>query len=506
MSNEIRPPAPGQTAGTARSRADSPWRSIWRLSWPQVLEMLANFLVGFADVYVAGLLNKEVQASIGLITSALFFMLIIATATANGAVAAISQSVGAGKELRARRYTGLALEIGLVCGILFVAAGFLLKDAFLALLQVPEEIRGVTSYFLEVYLLLLPAYYVIIVSDAAFRARREVLVPLYSMLIITVLNTYLDFGLGLGMFGLPRMGFKGLAWATFAAICAGALFNLAVLRARGRLERRAFPPWRWIKPALSYLARVAWPSGLMQVLWQTGYLVLFAIVAALPTGAVTAMAGMTAGLRIESILFLPGFALNMTASVLVGNALGAGRFDEAKAYAWRILVFGIVAIGLLTLGVWQAAPQLAALLSPEADVRLEMLDYLRYNLMAIPFTLTSMILGGAFVGAGATIYNLAIFGVSIWLIRLPLAWFLGHRVLGEADGVWIAQLASQAVQATALLWFFQFSDWGRFALRSRRRAAAGVPANGVLEPPICPPGEEPRPSTSETEESNVRSV
>ena len=45
---------------------------------------------------------------------------------------------------------------------------------------------------------------------------------------------------------------------------------------------------------------------------------------------VSALAGMTAGIRIESLLFLPGFAFNMTASILVGHELGAGRPDEAK--------------------------------------------------------------------------------------------------------------------------------------------------------------------------------
>ena len=40
----------------------SPWRGIWQLSWPMLLMMVFNFLVGFTDVYVAGLVGPEVQA------------------------------------------------------------------------------------------------------------------------------------------------------------------------------------------------------------------------------------------------------------------------------------------------------------------------------------------------------------------------------------------------------------------------------------------------------------
>ena len=470
---------------------DAPWRTIWRLAWPQVLMMFFNFLIGFVDVYVAGLLDVEVQASLGLITSCLFFLLIVATAAANGAVAAISQSLGAGRRARALRFVGLSLAAGLFCGVALAGLGVLGQGLFLAVLQVPPEIQEVTRYFLGVYLLLLPVYYPFLVGNAVFRARRQVMVPLYAMGLSAALNTVLDFGLGLGRFGLPALGFRGLAWATYGSVCAGAALVFWMLRREGLLTRSALPAWRWARPALAYLFRVAWPAGLMQVLWQTGFLVLFAITAALPTGNITALAGMTAGLRVESILFLPGFAFNMTASVLVGNFLGANRPAEAKAFGYRIWGVGVGSIGLLTLAVWQFVPQIAALLSPEAAVQAQMRSYLFYNFLAIPFTLTSMTLGGAFVGAGATIYNLAIFGTTVWALRLPLAWWLGHRLLGRAEGVWMAQLASQVVQSMTLLYFYQFGNWQRFALTRVRRKTPEPPVKGAVGEPSALCAEDP---------------
>lgn len=462
---------------------DAPWRTIWRLAWPQVLMMFFNFLIGFVDVYVAGMLDVRVQASLGLIDSCLFFLLIVAVAAASGAVAAVSQSLGAGRKARALRFIGLTLAAGFLCGLLLAGLGYLGQDLFFAILQVPPEISGVTRYFFSVYLLLLPVYYLLLTSNAVFRARRQVMVPLYAMGLSATLNTVLDFGLGLGLWGLPDLGFRGLAWATYGSVCAGAALNLWVLRGQGLLVRAALPAWRWAKPALAYLFRVAWPAGLMQVLWQTGFLVLFAITAALPADNINALAGMTAGLRVESILFLPGFAFNMTASVLVGNFLGAGRPAEAKAFGYRIWGVGVASIGLLTLAVWQFVPEISALLSPEPAVQAQMESYLFYNFLAIPFTLTSMILGGAFVGAGATIYNLAVFGTTVWGLRLPLAWFLGHKLLGRAEGVWMAQLASQMVQSMTLLYFYQFGNWRRFALGGRRRKTPEPPVKGAVGEP-----------------------
>ncbi len=452
--------------------AVSPYKIIWKLSWPQMLTMFFHFWIGFVDVYVAGMLDRDVQASLGLIAQSLFFFLILAIAVANGSVAAISQSQGAGLHKRVRRYVGLCLEMAVCFGALILCAGFLLKDFFLDLIQVPPELTGITVYFLEVYLLVLPAYYLLVVTNAVFRARKKVFPPLYAMIIITVANTLGDFGLGLGLWGLPALGYKGLAWTTFFAVFLGAAFNLMVLRRERLIQKESFPPWRWIRRAAPYLFKVAWPSGMMQLLWQTGYLVLFAITASLPHGNITALAGMAAGVRIESLLFLPAFALNMTAGILVGNFLGEGKPGEAKRFGYRIWRIGLIFICVATIGVWLGVTPVAALLSPDPAVRLEIVNYLFYNLLAMPFTLTAMVFGGVFVGAGATIYNMGIFGAAVWCVRLPLAYILGHRVFGTATGVWAAMFVSMAVQAMVMLYFYSAKDWARFSMVKRNRVPA----------------------------------
>lgn len=447
-------------------------RLIWSLSWPQMLMMLFHFLIGFVDVWVAGRIDHRVQAGLGIITQSLFFFLVIATAVAGGGVAAISQSMGAGKTRRAERYVGLCLIIAVAFGLVFPLLGLPAKDLFVRALQVPEDIAPLTGYILEVFLYTLPPYYLLIVLNAVFRARREVMVPLYAMILVTIVNTSMDFGLGLGLWGLPKLGVQGIVWATFTSISLGAAFSLYMLRRDGTLRRAIFAPWRWVRCAFPYLFKVAWPAGLMQIVWHSGYLVLFAITASLPENSVMALAGMAAGARVESILFLPAFAFNLTASVLVGNYLGAGKPLEAKRVGLRILLIGLVLICIVALVVWQFMEPIAAFIAPKAEVQAEALGYLYYNILAIPFTLTTMILAGALGGAGATLYNLLGMGLGTWLVRLPLAYVLGHWVYGNSTGVWISMLASQACQATILYYIFTRWNWQRFAMSKTRNGSS----------------------------------
>ncbi len=136
---------------------NSPYKTIWNLSWPQILMMLFHLMIGLVDVWVASKLGREIQASMGMISQSLFFFLVIAMATANGSVAAISQSIGAGMMLRAKRYVGLCFIIGAILGLIIFAIGFPYRNGILTILQVPDEMRHVMEYFIEVFLYLVPS-------------------------------------------------------------------------------------------------------------------------------------------------------------------------------------------------------------------------------------------------------------------------------------------------------------------------------------------------------------
>nr|WP_235185565.1 MATE family efflux transporter [Desulfonatronum thiodismutans] len=446
----------------------SPTKAIWRLAWPQVVMMLFHFLIGFVDVWVAGRISRDVQASMGMVSQSFFIFLVVATAVSNGTVAAISQSYGAGLIHRVQRYVGLSLQTAAVFGAGLLVFGYAFQGTLIRILQTPESMLPIMTYLLGVYLLVLPAYYLFIIGNAILRAQQLVLYPLYCMMLVAGLNTFGDFALGLGMFGFPELGYKGLAWSTFGSVLAGGLFNVWILRRRGLLVRRSFAPWKWIRCAFPYLFQVAWPAGVMQLVWHSAYITLFSITASLPEGSVVALAGMSAGMRVESLMFLPGFAFNFTAGILVGHYLGARKPEEAKRMGYRILGQGLLVICLLTVVLWQFLEPIAAFVAPDPDVRDEAVNYLRYNLAAMPFLLISMILGGALTGAGATIYQSLIMGGSAWLVRIPLAFVLGHMIFVQATGIWLAMFLSMAVQALCVAYVYQFWNWQRFAMRKQR--------------------------------------
>lgn len=431
--------------------------------------MLFQFLVGFTDVTVAGYIDPHLQGALGIINQCQFFLLVIGLALVNGGLAAMSQSLGAKLPLRAKRYVGLLFKLSLLFSVLTLVLGLFFARDLLRLLHVPPAIFDLTQELWILYLGIIPASYLSFTTVAVFRAHKNVLVPLVSIMAVCLVNAIADLGLGLGWFGMPVLGARGLIYASVFSVAIGALFNTAVLFRRGIVSRQSFAPWRWERRALPYILKVAVPAGSSQMLWQLGYLTLFLITNTLPGNSVAAVSGLTVGLRIEGMLFLPTMAFSFTGSILVGHCLGAGNRAEAKRVGLRVTIAGALCMSLMALCLFPFVPGIAAFISPD-DLAVQGVaaSYMLYNLLAAPFTATSMIMGGIFSGAGATLFSLGAFAAGTWLVRLPLAWYMGHVAWHDASGVFAAMLVSQVVQSCLCLYLFFRRDWYRFASTAKR--------------------------------------
>ena len=439
-------------------------KAIWRLTWPQMLMMYILFFSGVITIWVAGQISSDAQAALGLVTQCAIFLMVVIMAISSGATAAISQSLGMGKTLRARLYIVTTVLGSLGLGVVMSALALLLEDQILSLIKTPEQILPMARRILRVSIIGLPLQYVYSCSGVMFRATRLVLPPLWVSAIICVFNFVFALGFGLGKFGFPNFGYMGLIWVNVACSGLGALLNCLLLIRSGYLQFGRLPDLKWLKWAAPYLIKVALPAGAAQIVWQSGYLTLFVLVASLPRDNVSALAGLTAGLRAEALIFMPGMAFNMTASILVGNSLGQGKPKRARRIGLQLTAVAAIIMSVIALFVWPFREEIAEFLSRDEATRSQIISYLSYNLVSTPFTIASQVMGGIMIGAGATVYNLVIYGGSFWLIRLPLGWLLGHIVWQSSSGVFAAMVASQVIQTFAMLYVVLRRDWQKHAM------------------------------------------
>ena len=441
-----------------------PYKSIWELVWPQTAAILCMLVISLTDIYVGGKISSEVQASFGISAQLHALFMVLGTSLGTGAMASVSQSIGANRYKRARLYSGFVLIYALLMAILLALAGYAFRYPIMELLQVEESMLEPAIIFFNYVLFCLPFQYIYYLSSVLFRATKEVIKPLLIIIVIAVLNIFGDFAFGLGYFGCPAWGGEGIAFTTLFSYAFGAVLSVIALHKDNIFEKYIIPPLAWMKKAAPYLFRVSLPALTMQFLWQLGYLVLFGIVAALPD-SVSALAGLTAGMRIESILFMPAIAFNATASIMVGNALGAGKKEDAKKIGLAIILFGTILMTTVGLCMMPFVDILTQFFSSDLDAQWNIKVYVYINIICTPFTVAGLVVNGIMVGAGATVYALIINPVCVWCIRLPLGILLAHTLGYGSIGVYVVMLFSMAIQSTAMFLVFLKANWKRYTLR-----------------------------------------
>jgi Na+-driven multidrug efflux pump len=199
--------------------------------------------------------------------------------------------------------------------------------------------------------------------------------------------------------------------------------------------------------------------ALLQVSWNAGNIVLYNILGRLHEGSITAMAAFTSGLRIEALIYMPMFALNMAASVLTGQNLGAGDPGRAEKIGWKISYIGVAFVSLMSLLIFIWADNVASPIAQDRYVLEETVRYLRIMMLSEPLMALSLIMGGCLQGAGDTKGVMLVIVSALWIIRLPLAYVLAVSAGYGAFGVWMAMVISMCFQGTLMTLRFRKGRW-----------------------------------------------
>lgn len=409
----------------------------WSVSWPLTVIMFFEFLMGLTDVYIAGKVSKEIQATYGFVIQLYFVLIVIANALTVGTVSVVSRLFTSRNQndLTQAIFSSLTATAG--AGIVLVAGGFFFSPVIIHFVNIPDELKYLAVPFIKIYSVGLFFHYLLINSNGVLRSCDRVKESLKTQALVCALNIGLNFFF---VFYTP-LGYRGIATATASSVLIGSLVNLWKVRSLMTVERR------FSVDTVRKMMTIGWPIGLLQVLWQLSSMGLFLILSALPERRVEILAALTTGLRIESVIYLPVFGFNMANAVIVGNLLGEKRKEDALRSGFITAGIGVVVVTIMVIAVIVNARWIASFLSHNEIVIRESMKYIYVSMISEPFMAWGIILGGGLNGAGDTRSVLIRVALSVWLIRIPLSYvFVVFFGFGPAS-VWWSMNISQFVQA-----------------------------------------------------------
>jgi MATE family multidrug resistance protein len=429
--------------------------------------MFFQFSIGVTDVYVAGYLGTDILAAVGYVGQLYWTLIIMANGITVGTVSMISQAYGAKSPEGVGNIAANSIVMGLVIAGALSFAGHFHADIIVRFAGIPAGIQEIAANFLRVFSLVLVPTYLMIITGGVLRSSGRVRLAMANSCAAALLNVTADLVLSFGWGPVPAMGYIGIAWATASATTMGMILNLGPIflgSSRVKLGALLRPRLRCILN----LVKLGWPPALQQMAWNLGTLVIYFLLGQLQQGQVAALAAMSGGVRIEAVVFLPAFALNMAAAVLTGNKLGAGDPSGARAVATATAGMCLMIVLIPTALIFVFAPAISGRLTEDPAVLAEMTNYLRINMLGTPFLAIGISLSGALQGAGDTFATMRIIFTGMWVFRIPLI-LLALHFGAEAIGVWTSMTVSMILMCGLLIHRFRGGAWMKASVDKRNK-------------------------------------
>lgn len=442
-------------------------QDVWRLALPVILTNLLQSLVDVIDVFMVGRLGPIAIAAVGLSSAIRMLILVMLISVAAGAMSLVAQAKGARDPQRMSFVTRQAISSGILISVVLTAAGLLLARPLLALTNSggdPAAVELGVGY-LRVLFWGTPFLVLNIVFNRLMQGAGDTVTPLILTGSLNVFNVLLNYLFMFGAGPIPAFGVTGAAMGTVAARAIGVLIVFGVIYS-GRnvikiLPGSYRPDWQMFSDILT----IGVPSGVQGLFRNGSRLLVLGIITSTEVGTYGA-AALAIGFQVESLVFMPGLALNVAATSLVGQALGYWQPEEARRRGNMAILIGLVVMTVLAIPIILFAPAIIRLFDPSAHPILLAtgVKYFHINTVVLPLSAVAMVANGALRGAGDTFPGLVSTMITRALVAVSLAWLLAFPLGMGSVGVWYALALGIVLDAAYMGWRWRGSAWLAVAL------------------------------------------
>jgi putative MATE family efflux protein len=397
--------------------------------------MASTALVAVAETAYVGRLGIEPLAGIALVFPfAMLSQTMSAGAMGGGVSSAISRAMGAGDRDRAANLAWHAALIGLCGGLLFTLLMEVFGRNLFSLLGGGGGVLDEAATFSHVLFAGSVGVWMMNTLASVMRGTGDMRTPSIALIATALLQVVIGGGLGLGLFGLPKLGMAGVASGQLIAASAGALFlgwYLLSGRSRLTLDWSAF---MFRRAMFADILRVGAVSSIASI--QT-VLIILIFTRMLASFGTSTLAGYGIGARLEFMLIPIAFAVGIASVPMIGMAIGAGLIARARRVAWTSAAVSGVVVGAIgiAIAIWPAG-WIAIFTSDPAIT----------NAAATYFAHAGPAYG--FFGAGLTLYFCAQGAARVWG---PVLAGTLRLVVVALGGWWLVQSGAPAAAMFTLV-------------------------------------------------------
>ncbi len=430
----------------------SKFKVILELAWPIVVNLIMYTMVSFTDLYVVSKFGADAISGVGVVQNVWGLLFALTLVFSSGGQVMITRYVGQKSYKKASLVISSLFVAAIVSSLLFIGLFAFIPKIILWFMGVNGKVLEYAIEFGYILLLDIPFILINSVIDTALHSYSNSKTPMFLAIVAAVLNVVLDFGLGLGYFGMPNIGVFGVALATVISYGVVAILHLYLYFGK---KMPYIPLLRFRKKIFKRAFKVAYPEIGSRLLANMSHLIFTSAI--LTLGSLY-YAAFNIAIQIMAIGYMPAIAFANAGAILIGQEIGAKRFDMAKSYIDTIAKLNFILMLLLALLFIVFRVKLAILFSSESkSIDLIVESIVAFAIIHLPFAFDVTYTFGL-NGAGMTKKTFKINIVTTWLFKIVPSLY-GIYILGSYE--WV--LAAFFMQFTAVAYLmhqeFAKGEW-----------------------------------------------
>ena len=396
------------------------FKKITFIALPIAIQSVIASSLSLVDNLMVGRLGEAELAAVGIATQIYFVHWMLVFGFTSGVSTYMAQFLGAKDERGMKKTIGIALAVCFSVSVIFFLVAEFFSAYVMRIFTSDELLIRMGADYIKIAAPSLLTVSITVPFQTALRVTKQTHIPLFISIAVFSTNTFLNYCLIFGNFGMPKLGVSGASLATMIARTLEILTVLTVVFVfKNRVAAGLGVYFSWSRELFLRVIRNAVPTMLNETLWGLGNAMYVAAYARL---GVTAYAAVQVGTVINSLFSMAGFSLGDAALILVGEKLGEGDTKYALELGKKILKTAIVTGIIFGIGLIAVSQKLV----PRFDLTEKGREY-AIIIIAIDAIFLALVLynGICVVGllraGGDTLFAMLIETGSIWLYAVPMA-------------------------------------------------------------------------------------
>ena len=403
---------------------------ILRFAIPMLLGNVFQQLYNVVDSVIVGkYIGKVALAAVGTSGPIIFLLISFIIGVTMGFTVIISQNFGAKQMGNVKKAIDTLYIFMFFTSIVVSIAGIMLTNVIFSVIDLDPAIVPDAKIFLDIFLGGLIFLFGFNGTGAILRGLGDSKTPLYFLVGSVVMNIILD----LIFVPVLHWGVPGVAIATVLSVATAFGSQIYYLNKYHRVVKFSLTKMQFDYGIFKKSIKIGLPTGFQQTFVAAGMVALYKIVNQF---GVDANAAYSAAGRIDSFAAMPAMSFAIALSSFVGQNMGANRPDRVKRGLKATLIMTSIISLMISLITLLFGRFLMRMFTND-EVVID-LGYHYLQIIGSTYILFSLmfVINGVLRGAGDTVVPMFISLFSLWVIRIPVAYFLSRIPSLGVIGIW----------------------------------------------------------------------